>query len=83
MGDVAERILVLIELAVFRHVDAPALDILAVVIARRQPQRLDHGIGRLRVAIDGFMGDLKAHSRRQESGNRNQEPGGTGARKPA
>ena len=61
MGDVAEGILVLVELAIFRHVDAPAFDILAVVIARRQPQRLDHAARRLLVAIDGLVRNLDAH----------------------
>ena len=42
-------------------VDAPALDILAVVVARRQPQHLDHaGRGRI-VAVDRAVGDAKAH----------------------
>ena len=38
MGDVAERVLVLVEPAIGGHVDAPVDHLLAVVIARRQPQ---------------------------------------------
>ena len=62
VGDVAERVLVLVELAVLGHVDPPIDDILAVVIARRQPQRLDDAVRRLAVAVDGLVGHLDAHS---------------------
>jgi hypothetical protein len=61
VGDVAEGVLVLLELAVLRHVDAPVLDILSVVIARREPQRLDHAARGLLVAIDGLVRNPDAH----------------------
>ena len=61
VADVAERVLVLGKLAVLRHVDAPADDILAVVIARRQPQRLNHRAGRLGVPIACRMRDADSH----------------------
>ena len=55
MGDVAERVLMLVELAVFRQVDAPVLDILAFMVAWRQPQRLDHAARGFLVAVDGLV----------------------------
>ena len=62
VGDVAERVLLLVEPRVRRHVDAPAHHVLAVVVARRQPQHLDHAGGRRIVAIVGAVGDADAHS---------------------
>jgi hypothetical protein len=61
VGDIAEGVLVLVELAILRHVDAPVLDILAVVIARREPQRLDHAARRLLIAIDSLVRNPDAH----------------------
>ena len=48
VGDVAEGILLRVEPAVRRYVDAPVDHVLAVVIARRHAQRLDHAFRRLR-----------------------------------
>src|ERR1700742_5114023 len=63
MGGVAKRVLELADLAVLRHVDPPVDHVLAFVIARRQPQRLDDAPRRLAVAIDRFVGYLDAHER--------------------
>ena len=61
MGDIAEGVFVGSEPRIGRHVDAPAPDILAFVVARRQAKHLDHaGCGRI-VAVDRAMGDVKAH----------------------
>ena len=62
VGDVAERVLLRVEPAVGRGVDAPVDHVLAVVIARRHAQRLDHALGRLVVAVDGFVRDSDAHA---------------------
>jgi hypothetical protein len=61
MGDVAERVLVHVEAAVLRDVDAPMHDVLAVVIARRQAQRLDHAVDRRVVVVAGLVRDANAH----------------------
>ena len=42
MDDVAEGILMGLQPAVGGYVDAPIYHILAVMVARRQPQRLDY-----------------------------------------
>jgi hypothetical protein len=51
MDDVAEGILVLIEPAIGGDVDPPVRNILPVVIARGEPQHLDHAGSGLLVAI--------------------------------
>ena len=61
VGDIAEGILVRGKPRIRRHVDAPAHHVLALVIARRQPQHLDHARGRRIVMVDGAMGDVDAH----------------------
>src|SRR5262249_29658631 len=50
-GGIAEGVLVLIEPAVRRHVDAPVHDEFAVVVARGEPPHLDHAAGRAAVSI--------------------------------
>ena len=72
MGDVAEGVFVRGEPRVGRDVDAPALDILAFVVARRQSQHLDHAGGGRIVAVDRAMGDAKAHG---ETGISDQRSG--------
>ena len=61
MGDVAEGVLVLVEPAIRGHVDAPARDVLTIVVARGQPQHLNHAAGGRLVAIAGEMRDANAH----------------------
>ena len=61
MDDVAERILMGLQPAVGGYVDAPIHHILAVMVARRQPQRLDHAGGGSVVAIDALVRDADAH----------------------
>ena len=61
VGDVAERVLVLVEAAVFADIDAPAHHIVAVMIARGEAQRLDHAVGRRVVAVAGLMRNADAH----------------------
>ena len=64
MGEVAEGVLVGIEPRVAGNVDAPADDILAFMVARGEPQHLDHAGGRRLVAMDDAVGDAQAHVRR-------------------
>ena len=61
MGEVAEGVFVGGEPRVGGNVDAPADHILAVVVARREPQHLDHARGRRVVAMDDAVGDAQAH----------------------
>jgi NADH-quinone oxidoreductase subunit G len=62
MADVAEGILVLVQQAILRQIDAPAHHVLPVVIARREPQHLDHAVGRRVVAIGGGVGNSNSHA---------------------
>jgi hypothetical protein len=62
MGDVAEGILVLVEPAIGGHVDAPARHILAVMVARGQPQHLNDARSRRLVAIAREVRDVDAHA---------------------
>jgi hypothetical protein len=72
MGDVAEGVLVLVEPAIGRDVDPPARHVLAVVVARGQPQPLDDA-GRGRgVAVARQVRDADAHDRDQVSDIRDQ-----------
>ena len=61
MRDIAEGVFVRGKPRVGGNVDAPAHHILAFMVARRQPQHLDHARGRRIVAIDGAVGDAQAH----------------------
>ena len=61
VGEVAEGILVGIEPRVAGDVDPPVDHILALVVARGQPQHLDDARGRRFVAMDDAVGDTKAH----------------------
>ena len=61
VGEVAEGVLVLVEPAIRGDVDPPARHVLAVVVARGQPQHLDHaGRGRP-VAIARQVRDADTH----------------------
>ena len=64
MGDVAERILVRVKPRIDGDVDAPIDDVLAFVIARRKPQKLDDARARAgrNDRIDA-VGNAKAHDR--------------------
>ena len=61
MSEVAERILVLMQDAVLRQIDAPVHHVLAVMVARGKPQRLRHRRGRRVVAIGGVVGNTNPH----------------------
>src|SRR6185503_10543590 len=61
VGNIAERVLVGIEAAILRHVDAPMHDILAVMIARGEAQGLDHAADRRVVVVAGLVRDANAH----------------------
>src|SRR6202022_1534887 len=61
VSDVSERIFVLMQPAIPRHVDAPMGDVLAVVISWRGAQTLDRACPRPPVAISRAMRDTKAH----------------------
>ena len=65
MADVAEGVLVLVQQAILRQIDAPVDHILPVVIARGEPQHLGHAGGRRVVAIGGRVGDADAHGARR------------------
>src|SRR5262245_2309936 len=67
MNDVAEGVLVLIEPAIGGDVDAPARHVLPVVIARGEPQHLDHAGGGFLVAIARQMRDADAHEHTTEA----------------
>ena len=61
VGEVAEGVLVLVEPAIRGDVDPPARHVLSVVVARGQPQHLDHaGRGRP-VDIARQVRDADAH----------------------
>jgi len=61
MGQVAEGILVLVQQAIVRTLDPPGDDVLAVMIARRQPQNLRHAERRAFVAIGRGVRDMDSH----------------------
>src|SRR5579883_198814 len=61
MGNVAEGVLVLVEPAVGGSLDPPVGDILAVMIARREAQHLDHPGGGRRVVVGCLVRDRKSH----------------------
>ncbi len=61
VGDIAEGVFVGGQPRIGHDVDVPALDILAFMVARREPQHLDHAGGWRIVAVDRAMGDAKAH----------------------
>ena len=66
MGDVAEGVLMMIEPAIYGDVHTPARHVLAVVVARGQPQHLDHaGRGRP-VDIARQVRDADAHEANDE-----------------
>ena len=57
------KIFVLIEPAIRRDIDAPVRNILPLMVARREPQHLDHAAGGGVVAIGGLVRDADAHGR--------------------
>ena len=61
MGDVAERVLDGFEPAIRRDFEPPVDHVLAGVVARREPQRLDHARTRRVVAVERFVRDADAH----------------------
>jgi hypothetical protein len=61
VADIAESILDLAQPDILVDVDPPMDDMLAVMRARRQAQRLDHRLGRLLVAVDGLVRDTNTH----------------------
>src|SRR5262249_27299749 len=63
VGEVAEGVLVRIELAILRDLDPPLRDVLAGVVARGQPQGLDHALRRCAVLVDRAVANPKAHWR--------------------
>ena len=61
MGKVAERVLLGFEPAIRGDLEPPVDHVLAGVIARREPQRLDHARAGRFVAIQGLVRDADAH----------------------
>ena len=76
VGEIAEGVLMGVEPRVGGHVDAPADHILAFVVARGQPQHLDHARGRRFVAMDDAVGDAKAHVGFRRSDSQSSEADG-------
>src|SRR5882757_3876370 len=64
MRDVAEGVLVLMQEAIRRQVDAPGGHILAIMVARGQPQCLRHAGRRRVVVISGCVGEADPHEGR-------------------
>ena len=62
VGEIAEGVLVRVKPHVGGHIDAPADHILAFVVARGEPQHLDHACGRRVVATEHGLGDAQAHN---------------------
>ena len=62
MRDIAEGVLMRGKPRIGGHIDAPAHDVLAFMIARREPQHLDRAGGRRLVLADGAVGDAEAHA---------------------
>src|SRR4029077_19747326 len=60
--EIAERILVAVEPALLRQVDAPIGDVLAVMVARGQAQHLNDAGRRALVAVDRVVGDPDTHA---------------------
>src|SRR5205823_5353998 len=60
--DSAERILMAVEPAFLRQVDAPIDHILAVMVARGQPEHLNDAGRRALVTVDRLVGDPDAHA---------------------
>ncbi len=61
VGDVAERVLMHVQLGIGGDVDLPFRDVLPVMAARRHAQDLDHAGGRRLVAIGRGVLDSQAH----------------------
>src|ERR1044072_3351567 len=59
--DIAERVFMHIQAAVFCHLDAPVDDVLAIVVAGGEAKRLDDAADRRVVAIAGLVGNADAH----------------------
>ena len=70
MGDVAERVFMADQLGVGGDVDAPVDHILALMVARRDPQHLDRARGRRVVPADDAVGDVQAHGRTTDDDER-------------
>ena len=63
MGEVAERVFVADEFGVGGNIDTPVDHILALMVARREPQHLDRACGRRVVAADDAVSDAQAHGK--------------------
>ena len=61
VGEVAEGVLMLVEPAIHGDVDPPARHVLPVVVARGQPQHLDHAVRGRPVDIARQVRDANAH----------------------
>jgi hypothetical protein len=62
VDDVAERIFLLVEAAIGRDLDPPVEHELALVVARGQPQRLDHAGRRRVVVVVGLVPHADTHA---------------------
>jgi hypothetical protein len=62
MREIAKGVLMGVEPHVAGNVDAPTDHILAFVVARREPQHLDHAPGRRIVTMGDAVGDAQAHN---------------------
>jgi hypothetical protein len=68
MGDVAEGVLLLVEPAIGANVDAPTRHVLPGMIARGQPQHVDHTRSRRVRTVIRQVRDLDTHA--QKTGDR-------------
>ena len=60
MGDVAERVLMLMQEAIFGQIDPPGQDVLPLVVARRQAQQLRHAGWRRVIGVGGRVGNVES-----------------------
>src|SRR5215468_4671983 len=63
MGDIAERVLVLMQPAILRELDSPADHILSIMIARGKAEHLRHALGWRVVVITGGVQNPDPHGR--------------------
>ncbi len=62
VSEIAERVLVAVEPALLRQVDAPVGDILAIMVARGQAEHLNDARRRALVAVSSLVGDPNTHA---------------------
>ncbi len=61
MSDIAERVLMLMQKAIFGQIDPPGQDMLSLMIARRKAQQLRHAGWRRVISVGGRVGNVNSH----------------------